>query len=334
MIPALRDAQLGALVLIASGGVGVGVAWWLRRHTMVSVRHLYLATLATILLDGTAVSLRAWVAAWVLVPLTVLVVAGSSVGRRWRLSDLGAGEELRAHEQARRWLWQPSVSRPVGERVWIATQGQIVRERQWPSGEPYVPLTTDPSGPRMPRRSGRHVFTAGATGSGKTTSVLRCAAAGVLKDHAALLFVDQKGDPPAEAFLRSLAAAAGVPFILFDPRAADSDRWQPLWGTRPAEVVARASPAFRRASRTTPTSCAYMSASSRPSCTRRGAGHPRSPCSCGTRRCANSSMSVSSPSGTRPSTLSCGSACSATAGSCNPAKARRHSPAGLCASSS
>jgi hypothetical protein len=30
-----------------------------------------------------------------------------------------------------------------------------------------------------------------------------------------------------------------VPFILFDPRDPDSDHWQPLWGDRPAEVVAR-----------------------------------------------------------------------------------------------
>jgi TraM recognition site of TraD and TraG len=123
--------------------------------------------------------------------------------------------------------------------VHIVTQGQIIRERPWPAGEPYVPMTTHEDGPRVPRRSGRHIFTAGATGSGKTTSALRAAAARVVKDHAALFFVDQKGDPPAEAFLRQLAAAAGVPFILFDPRAPDSDHWQPLWGQRPAEVVAR-----------------------------------------------------------------------------------------------
>jgi hypothetical protein len=123
--------------------------------------------------------------------------------------------------------------------VRIATQGQIVRERPWPAIEPYVPMTADETGPRVPRRSGRHIFCAGATGSGKTTSALRAAAGRVLKDHAALFFVDQKGDPHAEAFLRDLAAAIGVPFILFDPRADDSDHWQPLWGDRPAEVVAR-----------------------------------------------------------------------------------------------
>ena len=105
--------------------------------------------------------------------------------------------------------------------------------------EPYVALTADSDGPRVPRRSGRHVFCAGATGSGKTTSVLRAAAGRTVKDHAALFFVDQKGDPTADTFLRELAAACRVPFILFDPRDADSDHWQPLWGDRPAEVVAR-----------------------------------------------------------------------------------------------
>ena len=122
----------------------------------------------------------------------------------------------------------------------IVTQGQIVRERPWPASEPYVPMTADErAGPRVPRRSGRHIFCAGATGSGKTTSALRCAAGRVLKDRSALFFVDQKGDPYAEAFLRNLAATMEVPFILFDPRANDSDHWQPLWGERPAEVVAR-----------------------------------------------------------------------------------------------
>lgn len=103
---------------------------------------------------------------------------------------------------------------------------------------PYVPMTAGEKGPRVPRRSGRHLFVAGATGSGKTTSALRAAAGRVVKDSAARFFVDQKGDPYTETFLRDLAAAAGVAFILFDPRGEDSDHWQPLWGERPAEVVA------------------------------------------------------------------------------------------------
>jgi hypothetical protein len=226
-------------MILMAGGAGVLLAWWLRRHTTVSIRNLYPAAIAAAGLDAWALHAHATTVLIVMVPITSFALAASVVGRRWRLSDLGAGEELRAHERARRWLWQPRLERTAGERVHIATQGQIVRERPWPTSEPYVPMTADETGPRVPRRSGRHVFCAGATGSGKTTSALRAAAGRVVKDHSALLFVDQKGDPHAEAFLRNLAAATGVPFILFDPRAVDSDHWQPLWGDRPAEVVAR-----------------------------------------------------------------------------------------------
>jgi hypothetical protein len=237
--PVLQHAPLYAAVILAAAGAGVLLAWWLRRYTTVSIRSVYIAAIVAIALDAWLVHAREGSALVVLAPVTSFAVAASAVGRRWRLSDLGAGEELREHERARRWLWQPRFARAEGERVHIATQGQIVRERRWPANEPYVPMTADERGPRVPRRSGRHLFFAGATGSGKTTSALRAAAGRVVKDRAALLFVDQKGDPHAEAFLRDLAAATGVTFLLFDPRADDSDHWQPLWGQRPAEIVAR-----------------------------------------------------------------------------------------------
>jgi len=238
MFTALREAVYIVLAAIAAVLAGVVLAWWLRRRTMISIRNAYLAAAAAVVLDIAVVKTHLTIALMVTVPLTGLAIGASAAGRRWRLSDLGAGEELRAHEQARRWLWQPSIERAEGETVRIATQGQILRTRAWPQGEPFVPLTATPDGPRVPRRSGRHVFTAGGTGSGKTTSALRAAAGRVLKDRAALFFVDQKGDPDAERFLRNLAALAGVPFILLDPHAPDSDHWQPLWGERPAEVIA------------------------------------------------------------------------------------------------
>ena len=165
-------------------------------------------------------------------------VTASVVGRRWRLSDLGAGEDLRRHERERRWVWQPAPAREDGERVFIAGQGELVRERPWPADEPFVPMTADDRA-RVPRSAGRHVAAFGATGSGKTTSVLRAAAGRTLADHAALLLIDQKGDPPTEEMLRRLAATARRPFILLDPKAADTDHWQPVWG-QPSEVVARA----------------------------------------------------------------------------------------------
>jgi len=225
--------------VLAAAATGVLFAWWLRRRTMVSIRNVYLAALIALAIDVAVIRARLEIVLVATVPLTSFLVAAGAVGRRWRMSDLGAGEELRAHEQARRWIWQPRIERAMGETVRIATQGQILRERPWPVSETYVPLTVDEDGPRVPRRSGRHIFCVGGTGSGKTTSVLRAAAGRAMKDDTALLWVDQKGDPPTMQLLRALAAARGVPFILFDPRDDSSDHWQPLWGTRPAEVVAR-----------------------------------------------------------------------------------------------
>ncbi len=239
MVGVLHDGPYYVAAAILAAGAGVTFAWWLRRRTMLSIRNAYLATALTLALDVIVTVTQATVLLLVLVPLTSLTIAASALGRRWRLSDLGAGEELRNHERARRWIWQSAVTRDTGETVRIATQGQIVRERAWPTSETFVPLTADQDGPRLPRRSGRHLFFAGATGSGKTTTALRAAAGRVLKDHAALFFVDQKGDPNVAVFLRRLAAFAGVPFIELDPRNPESDHWQPLWGDRPAEVVAR-----------------------------------------------------------------------------------------------
>jgi hypothetical protein len=162
--PVLRYAPLYLAVIFVAGGAGVLLAWWMRRHTTVSIRNLYLAAIAAVGLDAWALPAHATNVLIVLAPITSFVLAASAVGRQWRLSDLGAGEELRAHERARRWLWQPRPERTAGERVQIATQGQIVRERPWTASEPYVPMTADDTGPRVPRRSGRHIFCAGATG--------------------------------------------------------------------------------------------------------------------------------------------------------------------------
>jgi hypothetical protein len=231
---------LSAVVLasIVAGAIGIPVAWSLRRYTTLSVRNLYVGALALCALASAAAAADLWAVAAVLSPLAILAVSGSLMGRRWRLSDLGAGEELRRYEQHRRWIWQSPPTRRAGERIWITTQSEIIRERTWPQHEPYVPMTRDDTA-RLPRRAGQHVAAFGATGSGKTTTVLRAAAGRVLEDASALLWVDPKGDPLTEAFLRRLTTAARRPFVLLDPHATDSDRWQPLWGERPSESVAR-----------------------------------------------------------------------------------------------
>jgi hypothetical protein len=201
------------------------------------VKNLYLAGgVAAVACSGLALA-RAWNGLLVVAPLAAAPTSGALVGRRWRLSDLGAGDELREHEMRRRWVWQPPPKRQRGERLYIRSR-EIVHDRPWPAHEPYVPMTADDRGPRLPRGEGHHIFACGGTGAGKTTSALRVVAARALADHSAVLAIDQKGDEQAERMLRNIAAAAAVPFILIDPRAPDTDRWQPISGSV-GEVVAR-----------------------------------------------------------------------------------------------
>ena len=229
-------ASLAAFWICAA--LGAGSAWLMRRRTMLSVRNLYLAAAVGALLCGVAVLARWWGALLIIGPLAAAPTTGALLGRRWRLADLGAGEDLRDHELARRWAWQPAPARRTGERVYIRSQGEIIRERPWPDAEPYVPMTGELNGPRLPRSEGQHIFSCGGTGAGKTTSALRIVAARTLADRSAVLAIDQKGDEQAERTLRDIAAAAEVPFILIDPRAPDTDRWQPISG-EVGDVVAR-----------------------------------------------------------------------------------------------
>jgi hypothetical protein len=184
--------------------------------------------------------MHAWKPAMVLAPPTAFFVCASLCGRRLRLADLGAGEELRSFEQARRWVWQPRPARREGERVYLRSQGELVHKRPWPTEVPYAPMSSvDHGSLRLPLGAGQHIFACGATGSGKTTTMRRVLAARTITENAALLILDQKGDEEDVEQMSRLAAAADVPFVLIDPLDPDSDRYQPLWGT-PAQVAARA----------------------------------------------------------------------------------------------
>lgn len=171
-------ASLAAFWICAA--TGAAGAWLMRRRTMLSVRNLYLTAAAGALTCAIAVLARWWDALLIIGPLAAAPTTGALFGRRWRMADLGAGEELRDHELARRWAWQPAHARPNGERVHIRSQGEIIRERPWPDTEPYVPMTGDLDGPRLPRGEGQHIFSCGGTGAGKTTSALRSSPPGRL----------------------------------------------------------------------------------------------------------------------------------------------------------
>ena len=230
---------------------------------------------------------RAGFALAVLAPLTSLLLAASATGRRWRLSDLGAGEELRAHEQARRWLWQPAAARAAGERVHIVTQGQIVRERPWPADRDVRPADrrrgraagAAPLGPPRLHASARPA-------AARPPSALRAAAGRAAEGPLGAVLRRPEGRPAgARVPARPRRPRLGVPFIVFDPRDPDSQITGSRCGaTGPPRSSPASSPASRPASRTTPTRCACTSGSSPASCTSPATGRPRCRCSSRPRR--------------------------------------------------
>ena len=234
--------QIVVLDLALSGVLGcsgVGGAWLLRRRSSLSIRNAYPVAVLAIAAVAIAVASGWWAGVLVLVPVSAPVVTGAGVGWRWRIADLGAGEELRNHELSRRWIWEPAPTRRAGERVYLRGQGELVHDRPWPTGVQYVSMTAAwEHGPRLPLGDGQHIVLFGATGAGKTTTARRLIAARTLAQHAALLVLDQKGDDEDVAQMELLAAKADVPFLLFDSQDPRTDRWQPLWGT-PDGVAAR-----------------------------------------------------------------------------------------------
>ncbi|HET7052230.1 MAG TPA: TraM recognition domain-containing protein [Solirubrobacteraceae bacterium] len=236
--------RVGLLVdvcaILALGALGVLCAWTMRRCSTLSARNFYAPAAIGAAAVAAVLAVHAWTLAMVLAPPAAFCVSGALYGRRLRLADLGAGEELRSFEQSRRWAWQPPPARRAGERIYLRSQGELVHKRPWPAGVPYAPMSSvDDDGLRLPLGEGQHIFACGATGSGKTTSMRRVLAARTLTQNAALLILDQKGDEEDVEQMSRLAAAAEVPFVLIDPQDPASDRYQPLCGT-PAQVAARA----------------------------------------------------------------------------------------------
>ncbi len=240
---------VGALTLAFAVGSGAGAAgaWWAHRRTRLSAWNLYVLVPVGLCAWSGALALRApefIVAAAALVSFSLV---SASIARRYRLSALGAGGELREFERSRRMAWtalraderrRRQQQRTRGERTRIAGQGEVVRRREWPADEPAIPMTGDGRG-LLPRREGRHLLIVGATGSGKTVSARRWLLSRALADGVAVLVTDPKGDRGLERDMRAAARIAGRPLVVFDPRDPTGDRWNPLWSDDTGAVVSR-----------------------------------------------------------------------------------------------
>jgi hypothetical protein len=224
-------AVAGGLALIAALA-GTGLAWWMHRRTNLSPRNVYLAWCAGVVAVACTVALGAPALLVGLVPAVLAITVAAVLARRWRLSALGAGGELREFELARVMAWSRqrrlTARSPDGDRVYIASQGQLVRERRWPRGVRALPMSADGRG-LIPLGEGLHLYFVGATGAGKTTSARRwLLARGLAEPETALIALDPKGDAGLERDLRAIAAHTGRPFVLFDPFEEATDRWNPI----------------------------------------------------------------------------------------------------------
>jgi type IV secretory pathway TraG/TraD family ATPase VirD4 len=239
----MTSTSIAWVIVLAAGlsvALGAVAAWWMHRRTRLSPRNAYLAWGASIALG---VGAGATGQATFVVAAALMLIASTTAAvtaRRWRLSALGAGGELREHEQDRVMFWTAlGQRRQPRERVTIAGQGEVVRHRQWPSHVRALPMTGEGRAP-VSLREGHHQLFVGATGSGKTTSARRVLLArGLAESNVAVLAVDPQSDPGLEHDLRAIAAARERPYVVFDPYDPASDRWNPIWADDPGAVVAR-----------------------------------------------------------------------------------------------
>src|SRR4051794_33079623 len=103
----MRMLGVGALAgaLVAGGGLGVAMAWWLHRRTRLSAWNLYLLAPVAALAWELALATRSVAAAVSAAALLGGTVAAAVKARRLRLAALGAGGELREFEHSRRMVW-------------------------------------------------------------------------------------------------------------------------------------------------------------------------------------------------------------------------------------
>jgi excisionase family DNA binding protein len=145
----------------------------------------------------------------------------------WRAEDIKKGQDKA--RRARQATGLVALIRNASERRRLV-QGRYRMPDSYPVG-------TDETGAvsclPLGLTEGRHALVIGATGSGKTTTLLTASTAHV-DAGCGLVVIDPKGDPALADRLRDLAARAGRDFEHF-ALAGDSHRWNPLGRGTPSE---------------------------------------------------------------------------------------------------
>ena len=96
---------ISLLAGLLSVGVGAGGAWWLHRRTRLSPRNAYLLWVVCCALVVAAAAAQSPFALAGALWLLLASQTASLLGRRWRVTALGAGGELRDHERSRVMAW-------------------------------------------------------------------------------------------------------------------------------------------------------------------------------------------------------------------------------------
>jgi conjugal transfer pilus assembly protein TraD len=174
-------------------------------------------------------ALAALLAPWFLMAYSIVGACVLCFGLReyWRLEDIKKGQDKSRRARRAIGVWQcigslrdrrrlhhGRLRRPDAYAIGIGQAGETV----------WAPLGRD---------EGRHSLVIGATGAGKTTTLVAAAQAH-LEAGCALIAIDAKGDPKLLEQFRALAQTAGREFHSFS-LTGDSDHWNPLARGGPSE---------------------------------------------------------------------------------------------------
>ncbi len=210
----MNDVGLGMVATVVAATVGAVILTRLNwRGTVMFVP----AAVAVAVLPFTVVAL--WVFAWA-------ILCGAT-REYWRWEDLSKGQDKSRHAREAIGAW--SLLRNVRDRRRVA-RGAFACDGKYPVG-------TDQSGAvvclPLGLGAGRHSLVVGATGSGKTTTMLAAVTAHV-EAGCGVVAIDPKGDQAMVDRLRDLATTTNRDFRCFS-LTGESNHWNPLAQGTPSE---------------------------------------------------------------------------------------------------